>query len=291
MLESSNNNFVNGNNITGNIWFGIGMLYSCNNNFVSGNNIGNNYQGIGMGDSSNNSVSGNNIGNNYFGIHICCSNSSNKNFVTGNNISNNYYGIYMDDSSNSSVSGNTIDNNYLGILMWDSSYNSVTGNNITGSNWSGISLDSSLDNSIIGNNIGNNEYGIESLLYSSDNSIYQNNFINNTYDPKDAGNNKWDNGKQGNYWDDYQEKYPDAHRKLRGVWDTPYKIDGGENQDRYPLIKPYVKSKVKIRTSNLVSNDILEIISERFPFLEQLLQFLWINVDWHPAREPYNIGG
>ncbi len=52
--------------------------------------------------------------------------------------------------------------------------------------------------------------------------------------------NTWDDGKEGNYWSDYKERYSDANEvDASGVWDTPYVIDEN-NQDNYPLIDPAV---------------------------------------------------
>jgi hypothetical protein len=46
--------------------------------------------------------------------------------------------------------------------------------------------------------------------------------------------NFWDNGKEGNYWEDYNGT--DANRD--GIGDAPYVIDA-DNVDRYPLMFPY----------------------------------------------------
>jgi len=87
-----------------------------------------------------------------------------------------------------------------------------------------------------GNNINSNNISGVYILNSSDNFIYHNNFIGNTQNAYDNGTNTWDDGKKGNYWDDYEEKYPDAYKKWwRGIWDPPYEILGGENKDRYRL--------------------------------------------------------
>ncbi len=51
--------------------------------------------------------------------------------------------------------------------------------------------------------------------------------------------NTWDNGFEGNYWSDYEEKYPDAQElDGSGIWDTPYDIDWN-NRDNFPLVQPW----------------------------------------------------
>jgi nitrous oxidase accessory protein NosD len=46
--------------------------------------------------------------------------------------------------------------------------------------------------------------------------------------------NFWDNGEEGNYWEDYNGT--DANND--GIGDTPYVIDDN-NVDNYPLMYPY----------------------------------------------------
>jgi hypothetical protein len=70
-----------------------------------------------------------------------------------------------------------------------------------------------------------------------ENTIYHNNFLENKIgNAYDEGRNKWDKGGRGNYWDDYTGKDEDGD----GIGDTPYKIPGGINKDRYPLMNPFV---------------------------------------------------
>ena len=105
---------------------------------------------------------------------------------------------------------------------------------------------------------------------SSNNLIYQNNFYDNAQNAFDESYNSWNNGKKGNYWDDYEERYPDAHKKwLRGIWDTPYDIPGGDNHDRFPLTKPYGKSKSYV---NPLFLQFLENHPRMFPILRHLLK-------------------
>jgi len=195
----------------------------------------------------------------------------NNNILISNNIiSNNEDGIRLIDSEYTEISSNILNNNQDDdIVIRDYSNNNIVkGNKIISYNEAGIILYiSNRDNIILDNTISNHDYGII-ICYSSNfntvynnvitknnlgiyihdssstNKIYHNNLMENTQNAYDECNNTWDNGKKGNYWDDYEERYPDAHKKwLKGIWDTPYEIPAGYNQDRYPLIKPYSKSK------------------------------------------------
>ncbi len=79
------------------------------------------------------------------------------------------------------------------------------------------------------------------------NTLYLNTIIGNRHNVYLTGYNPWnfwDNGEKGNYWSDYEDKYPNA-KELdgSGIWDTPYVIDEN-NQDNYPLVNPHHNSKV-----------------------------------------------
>jgi parallel beta-helix repeat protein len=197
------------------------------------------YFGIYLSGSSGNNVSGSNMTNNSYGIALSDFSSSN-NSITRNNLGNNgKVGIYIFGSFNT-LSGNNITNSSCGIEFSYSSNNMVYGNIITASHYWGVWLSDSLNNSISGNSIANSQYGIY-LSYSSNNSVYHNNFIGNTYQVggtiETSSSNVWDDGAgKGNYWSDYEERYPDAEEiDGSGIWDTPYVVDEN-NQDNYPLV-------------------------------------------------------
>jgi parallel beta-helix repeat protein len=87
------------------------------------------------------------------------------------------------------------------------------------------------------NRIHNNtDYGV--LLASDQDTFYHNLFFNNTKNIENlwvnetiGGYNTWDDGHDGNYWDDYKGFDTDGDR----LGETPYVIDG-KNIDFYPLI-------------------------------------------------------
>jgi parallel beta-helix repeat protein/VCBS repeat-containing protein len=82
---------------------------------------------------------------------------------------------------------------------------------------------------------------------SSDNIIYHNNLYTGTYNPCvfDACNNIWDNTSLnligGNYWSNYNEIGEGAiDADVDTIYDHPYAIFGGNNQDQYPLAIEWV---------------------------------------------------
>lgn len=156
--------------------------------------------------------------------------------------------------SNFTLTGEN-DNDRISAIYLKNSNNNHIFNNIfmKYSNGWGINIRESSDNTIIDNTIKDNSMGI--LATSSfNNKIYHNNFLNNENHVYDNGINQWDDGNQGNYWDDYKEKYPDGKPNLDlKTWDKPYKINGGENFDNFPCINPDGRNKVRSYQLNFFS--------------------------------------
>lgn len=167
--------------------------------------------------------------------------------VRNTQIKNFGHGIALWRSSNCTISGNNITKNEYGIVNEDSSDNIISGNNITANYRCSIGMWSSFNNTISGNKIANEDFGI-SLAYCFHNSIYHNSFIGNTRQVRIREANYgqfWDDGypSGGNYWSDYVGV--DLHHGpyqnetgSDGIGDTPYFI-GEDNQDNYPLMKPW----------------------------------------------------
>jgi len=182
--------------------------------------------------------------NNYDGIRI----HGRFDNIIENEISNNSHNaiaLGLDAEDNTIVDNTIANNGGFGILIW--SGRNVIENNVISNNLAyGIYLHYS-DRNVIENNIisSNFEYGIYIDSPSvNNNSIYHNNFVNHTENAYDTSSNTWDNGypSGGNYWDDYNGVDNDGD----GIGDTPYTIPGGDNQDRYPLMRPYGQTELEI---------------------------------------------
>jgi parallel beta-helix repeat protein len=175
------------------------------------------------------------------------------NSIFGNNIASNGNGIFK--SSNNTISGNSITASIV-YGIWALSNNNISGN-LVANNGDGIGLGGN-NNIVSGNNITNNETGFH-LLLSDNNIIFHNNFINNIEQAWlfDSYPNSWDDSypSGGNYWSDYtgvDEKSGTNQDQSGsdGIGDTPYVIDVIDDQDNYPLMKPWptrtVETTVKI---------------------------------------------
>ncbi|KYK20374.1 hypothetical protein AYK24_03800 [Thermoplasmatales archaeon SG8-52-4] len=216
------------NNITGNSFFNTGLwLYYSYLNNVSDNTV-NDKPLVYLEEKSYESIDNDNVGQ---VVIIKCNNIVVKNLT----ISNTYIGIQLFDSNNCSISDNIISNSCAGIQL-DLFNNSDILNNSFLKNKHGILFyHFNCNNTISRNNLYKNLVtGIVIDRCSDDNILYLNNFIDNTEQARD-NRNIWDNGKSGNYWDDYNGTDDDGD----GIGDTPYLIPGG-SKDIYPLMYPTV---------------------------------------------------
>ena len=290
LSQYSNNNTLLNNNMNSNEDSSIGASKSSSNTFI-GNNISNSKSGISIGSGKNNIIS-NKITNNEKGISIDSSDyttiddniilnnkigisigGSEYNTIVDNNISNNEKGISA-SSRYSNISSNTINSNdNYGIYLGSSSqYNKITHNTIKSNNNDSIHLYNSDFNEITYNEISNNDDGIY-LLGSSYNTISKNNITENNdgiylifcidwfYKTQSLGNTII----QNNF---FRNK---RHAFCGGDWSNTW-VENYWSKSRY--------------FPKLIFGKIL--LSEHYLIIPLIVP--WINFDWHPAKEPYDIG-
>lgn len=126
----------------------------------------------------------------------------------------------------------------------------VTGSGSCGCGNAGIRIMSN-NSTIFGNTAYENKYGIYCANHIG-NRIYQNNLVKNNISAYDGGSNKWyedagtENGTAGlapghmavgNRYSDFNQPVQGCDDTNKdGICDSPYKIAGGLNVDKYPLI-------------------------------------------------------
>jgi len=188
------------------------------------------------------------------------------NIIVNNTLSGANMGLWIGSSITSApkkcsynlFAGNKIENCGLwGILMGEGSYNVFFGN-IVQNTGMGIEHDG------YGLALGGNHLVAENNLFIR--NIFVNNSKNFGTNWAVEGTNCFDDGTEGNYWDDYLTIYPNASELGEsGTGDTPYLLVD-MNVDNHPLLnQPKVSDKVPTLPepwSSLLSNPNAPSISE-----------------------------
>ena len=223
---------------------------------VTGFSLVDSWAGVCLDKVSGCIVSGNKMANNHYGIMLT---SASGNSITANVIESakfGAYGIQLTRASNNIIKGNQITSTAEGITLTDtllsqnevitSQNNSILENNIANCSDKAVWFKFTKENLMADNTISNSTIGL-TLTWTDNNIIYHNNFIDNAKqvaggaEPIWSGGSgvrysicQWDNGREGNYWSDYNGT--DANRD--GIGDTPYIINE-KNVDNYPLVNPF----------------------------------------------------
>lgn len=281
--KSSKNAIINCSLVDNKI--GIKIQYSSSNqltkNMVSGSDIGIEVQG------EENKITNCQIKLNSVGIHI---ESSSETAITTSEIKqNSICGVNIAWSSNNNVFNNSVTNNQLGII--------VTGSPGPGS--------TATANIISGNLIAKNiQWGIRLNGSQTENQIYGNNFIDNNLEQRfqvsipaymDSGvangatyvnylpglGNYWNSSSIGNFWSDYQTRYPNATEiNQTGLGNTPFSINEN-NIDCRPSINllentPSLEKEEQAQpTSNAVSFQLILLLIALGIIFACLIAFIW----------------
>jgi parallel beta-helix repeat protein len=200
--------------------------------------------GIGLWEANYCNISVNKVTTNAFGIVAIASYS---NIIFENIIEENSgSGVTIDGwgyPNYNSIHGNEIVNNIGGVEISSGKNNTIYENNIT-KNGNEIILDDSHNNSILRNNIGSLGSGSITFTFSSNNTFQHNNFKNIQVVDRgwlvppwipNSSINIWDNGIEGNYWNNYQG----SDHNGDGIGDKPHTINEN-NQDNHPLMEPFI---------------------------------------------------
>jgi parallel beta-helix repeat protein len=272
---------IKNNIIMNNEFYGMDLKKSCNNitltnntirdnsvgvrvfeneyDIISSNKIYRNKNGLGLYRTSYSIVIDNNISNNNQ-VGISCSESETRyntfenNIIINNTVGiNSHWGVCYNDFINNTI----VNNNGSGIHFYYSSNHNRVRDNIIKKNVIGITFGLSSNHNDIEHNIIENENrGIGLYIFRShSNNIEKNNFIGNEnnveFHYRKAEFLRGNRFKE-NYWDDMN---PDSNIKI--IIGTAYMI---------PIYDWFY----------------WEIIGYR-------LEVPWINIDWYPANEPYDI--
>ncbi len=163
--------------------------------------------------------------------------------ITAENGSNEKAGFYLNVVENVSINLVKSHSNDYGFRMTSCNNICISNSIICENSYDGLYITNSNNNTICKNRVYNNTLIGIRVLDSSNNTIYHNNFYNNSNDncnDDSISNNTWYNTtiSEGNYWGDYTTEYPNASYS-NGIYDTPYNITGGVNNDTYPLVSQF----------------------------------------------------
>jgi nitrous oxidase accessory protein NosD len=229
-LQQSTNNTIRDNvMLTG---FNV-ILDSSSDNQITGNNITGQDTGYGYGVQLNAGSSKNSILRNSFtdtGISVRAIDVEH-NIISENHFIKDGTSVLVNGDENT-VSKNMMVNGRTGVSVTGSgSRNSIFGNNITGQTKFGIKIYWGSSNTVHDNQVTNCSVGVRlgfDREYSGreveDNVFFHNNFIDNTQDVFVGclvDNNCWNKGEKGNYWSSYNG----ADTNGDGVGDTAYVIN------------------------------------------------------------------
>jgi len=284
-FSSNSNNILLNNNITFNTNGGISADY-CENILILNNIISHHNFGIQLLESSNNLLLDNTIVSNFNGIQLRRSSDNNK-ILDNNSISYNTCGINIDSSDSNTISNsNIIHNKAIGIELYGS-FNNIISDNYISINREGIIVGFSTSDNILRENaiIENTGTGIDLMTDAIDNKIMDNMVYKNTLGINISGslnaiyhniisNNSYGiNISYGSNNDIYCNNF------LLNIKNAGFKV---MFSDRYNKWNNNYWDRPRV---------LPQLILGKMRLKNQMFAIPWLNLDWHPAQEPYDIPG
>ncbi len=200
---------------------GMGICIDGTNMLVKNNFVESALDGIYLYPCTGSRITNNTLRENQIGIGSIGM-SKNNTFVGNKFVDNDHAGLVLHVSHNNVLKQNKFLNQNIGVDIYKSNQNQL------------------MNNTFYKNGIGFN-VGLEPdpIPSTNNNILHNNNFIENEEQVVNRGANQYYNETlgQGNYWSNYEEKYPDA-KKSNGAWNTPYKEENFT--DKYPMVEPTV---------------------------------------------------
>ena len=172
-----------------------------------------------------------------------------RNIVDGNSfVEQGSIGMWIIDAYHNTITNNVEKGGNVGIAIGyanpGGSYNIFAGNTVEQSGHYGILVQNGSGNVFYGNRIARNSgvgLGLGGGHLKPENNLFFHNiFIDNAQNFEARGDinspNFFDSGAEGNYWDDYMKKYPNATESgYSGIGNTPYLLYANV-ADNYPLM-------------------------------------------------------
>ena len=257
---------INKNNVSNNgrgtIPCGGITLSHCDYFTINQNTVSLNGKGIILYNSSGDVIENNLIKNSGLSIFLRKSVDAT---ILRNIIVDSYEGMSIYYSDNNIISDNIVSDNFKGISIYYSDNNTILGNNISKNIWKGICLDFSKYNTISSNFIiQNEEYGID--LNSSCSNIVSSNTISKNYEGIYFDNSNDNIILNNNFLNNRKNAF--FHNSYDNKWNGNY------------WNRPRVFPKPIFGRKTFPYNGLFRDIDFQIP---------WINFDWHPAQEPYDI--